>query len=269
MSETVSYDRCPATCGDDDRPALSLAASGAGERITFSKAALWYVADGGEAMYLLPLAAFFAGRFVDEITQADIDAAAAKICANLAPATRNRRVYTPASAVLKFSAERGWRTSLRIQRPRATKRVVALPSQPELDAFARAAGPGLKQVIRFKLETDATEHEILSLDWGEVNVSRKRAVLQRADGETRVVALSSALVEMFVRRSGNQIGRVFRSDNAGKPYSTNGSYGGRLKAAFEGASNRSGTRITFSMLHLICRARQVDASRDIGSAVDG
>jgi integrase len=237
-------------------------------RLTFSEAARHYIVDGGDARYLAPLMEFLGYRYVDEIDQADIDRAATTICPNVSCDTKNRQVYTPASAVLKFSAARGCCKNFRIKRPCASKKVPNLPSQAHIDAFAHAAGPSLKQIVRFKLETDATEHEILALDWRQVSISRKQAQLTRADGSIRTVSLSPALIEMLARRSKNQVGRVFRSDN-GLPYSLRGNHGGRLKTAFNGASKRSGVKMTFLMLHRICRARRTDASGDFESMADG
>ena len=231
-------------------------------RLRFPEAARRYVAAGGDARYMVPLEEFFGDRYVDEIVQADIDHAAKAICPSVSCGTRNRQVYTPVSAVLKFSAARGWCKSFRIERPRVSKQIVELPQQCGLDAFARAAGPSLKQIIRFKLETDATEHELLTLEWSQVNVSRKQARLRRANGSTRIVSISGGLAEMLARSSKNQIGRVFRNDH-GRPYKVRGNYGGRLKASFDGASKRSGVKITFLTLHRICGARRSDASRDI------
>lgn len=237
--------------------------------ITFREAAAFYVAAGGDARYLTPrLLELIGHKALSQIDQSVIDEVARALFPQSTTSTPTRQVYTPVSAVLKFSARHGWCDSFRVRRPRAPKQVMRLPSQSELDAFARAAGPSLKQIMRFKLETDATEHEMLTLDWSEMNISRKQAQLRRADGRIRIIVLSRELVEMLARASKNQIGRVFRSDN-GRPYKVHGNYGGRLKTAFDGASKRSGVKITFLILHRIWCARQSDAARDIGSIPDG
>ncbi|MEA2889563.1 MAG: hypothetical protein QOI05_356 [Bradyrhizobium sp.] len=242
--------------------------SSAQHEVTFSEAASIYISAGGEPRYLEPLIKFFGHRPLQAINQYDIDFAALAILPNAAASTRNRQVHGPISAVLKFGAARELCKHFRISRPRVSKQVVQLPSQRDLDAFGRAAGPSLKQITRFKLETDATEHELLTLDWCQVNTSRKQALLRRADGSTRVVLLSGALVEMLARSSKNQVGRVFRTDS-GQPYKVHGNYGGRIKTAFAGASKRSGVKITFLMLHRIWCARRSDASRDGGSIPGG
>jgi hypothetical protein len=232
---------------------------------TFGEAAGLYVTADGDGRYLSPhLLELIGDKRLSEIDQSLIDEVARTLLPRAAPGTRNRQVHTPISAVLKFSAAHGWCKRFRISRPRASKQAVKLPSQRDLDAFGGAAGPSLKQIIRFKLETDATEHELLTLDWSQVEASRKQARLRRADGSTRTVLLSGALVEMLARRSKNQVGRVFRT-NSGRPYKVHGNYGSRLKTAFAGASKRSGVKITFLMLHRIRCARHSDASQDIGS----
>jgi integrase len=265
VTEKVSYDRYPATPdGEHSSESSANEPPSREHRITFAKVAQLYVENGGDPRHLAPLIKSLGHRLVDEVDQLDIEQTAAEICGKLSPATHVRQVYTPISAILKFAAKRGWRNNIRIQRPRIPKSKAEAPTQEELDSFARAAGPGLKRVIRFKIETGATEHEMLTLEWSRISVSDRQAILRRADGTERIVALSPTLVEGLVRRSHNQIGRVFRRDNKdGDPYSTSGSYGGRLKAAFKGASKRSGITITFSMLHRIWRARHaVDGAEE-------
>jgi hypothetical protein len=67
---------------------------------TFASATLSYLQAGGEATYLEPLIEHFGVKLLALITQADIDAAAAKLYPELTDASRNRFVYTPVSAVM-------------------------------------------------------------------------------------------------------------------------------------------------------------------------
>ena len=71
---------------------------------TFASAALSYMQAGGERRYLEPLLHHFGNKPLCQITQAHIDAAAIAVLPNVSPATRNRQVYTPISAVLRHAS---------------------------------------------------------------------------------------------------------------------------------------------------------------------
>src|SRR5262249_14210382 len=67
---------------------------------TFASAALSYMQAGGDATYLPRLIEHFGIKILAQMTQADIDNAAATIYPDLTDASRNRFVYTPVSAVM-------------------------------------------------------------------------------------------------------------------------------------------------------------------------
>src|SRR5689334_11288316 len=68
---------------------------------TFAGAALKYIDSGGDDRFILKLAEYFGETPLSRIDQATIDKAAAALYPRASPATRNRQVYTPVSAVLK------------------------------------------------------------------------------------------------------------------------------------------------------------------------
>lgn len=73
---------------------------------TFASAALRYINAGGDRRFLEPIVDHFGPRtLLREVTQEAIDDAAAKILPEGSPATRNRQVYTPVSAILKYAGE--------------------------------------------------------------------------------------------------------------------------------------------------------------------
>ena len=89
-------------------------ALGRAATLTFAEAALTYLEAGGEGRYL--------GRILDhagprtmaaDIDNAWINAAAAALYPNAAPATINRQLITPTSAVLNMAAAEGLTTPRR------------------------------------------------------------------------------------------------------------------------------------------------------------
>lgn len=69
--------------------------------LTFADAALSYMQAGGERRFIIKLLQHFGRTPLTQIDQPAIDAAAVKLYPNASPATRNRQVYTPVSAILK------------------------------------------------------------------------------------------------------------------------------------------------------------------------
>lgn len=82
---------------------------------TFADAALAYMSAGGERAYLKPLLEHFTRRPLSSIDQTAIDGAATTLYPNASPATRNRQVYTPVSAVLKHAG-----VDAKIRRPKGS-----------------------------------------------------------------------------------------------------------------------------------------------------
>ena len=70
---------------------------------TFASAALSYMAAGGERLFVARLLNHFGEKPLRMIDQAAIDASAMAIYPAATPATRNRQVYTPVSAILKHA----------------------------------------------------------------------------------------------------------------------------------------------------------------------
>ena len=68
---------------------------------TFADAALKYIEAGGEERFVLRLADHFGETPLARIDQAAVDAAALALYPRATPATRNRQVYSPVSAILK------------------------------------------------------------------------------------------------------------------------------------------------------------------------
>ena len=62
-----------------------------------------YMESGGERRFVAPLLRYFGDMPIDQIDQQAINCAATAIYPDGAPATRNRQVYSPVSAILKFA----------------------------------------------------------------------------------------------------------------------------------------------------------------------
>lgn len=76
--------------------------------LTFATAALSYTRAGGEARFLKPIVDHFGPKtLLEAITQGDVDEAANALYGGATPATRNRQLYTPISAIMKHAGLTG------------------------------------------------------------------------------------------------------------------------------------------------------------------
>lgn len=233
-------------------------------RVRFSDAALAYIASGGESRYLTgsPLLARLGDVFVCDIDQGLIDEIAQSLWRNSSPATRSRQCYGPASAVLKFSAKRGWCDHWRLARPRYTARATSLPTADELKKFVAHSSPHFRDLVIFLLHTGATAREAIRLDWKHIDLANRTALLVSPRSRSRVVDLDDRVVRRLSRLA-NRSGPVFRGPN-GKPYTQKRNGGGEFKTARNGAAERASVaRIGPRILRKIWHERQV-----IGSGPD-
>lgn len=230
-------------------------------RVQFSDAALAYIASGGESRYLIgsPLLARLGDVFVCDIDQGLIDETAQSLWKQSSPATRSRQCYGPASAVLKFSARRGWCDHWRLARPKYTARATSLPTDDELRKFVACSSPHFRDLVIFLLRTGATAREAIRLDWKHVDLTNRTALLVSPRNRSRVVDLDDRVVRRLSRFA-DRSGPVFRGPS-GKPYTQKRNGGGEFKTARNGAAERASVaRIGPRILRKIWHERQVIGS---------
>lgn len=185
----------------------------------FASAALAYMNAGGERRFLTPLLRHFRTTPLREIAQADIDAAADALYPGATPATRNRQVYSPVSAVLKHAG-----MDHKLRRPKGSRgRVVTQWLWPE-QAFAifEAAAklePELEVLLRFLCYTGCRLGEALRLTCNEVRLSESFAYVRTSkNGDPRPVFLPPHLVATLAnhpRGLDRTESRVFRFHQGG------------------------------------------------------
>ena len=83
---------------------------------TFLSAAVKYLKHGGQVRPVPRLIEHFREKPLRQINQDEIDAAALVLFPNHSPATRNREVYTPVSAILKMAG-----VEMKIKRPKGSR----------------------------------------------------------------------------------------------------------------------------------------------------
>ncbi|MEJ1161788.1 tyrosine-type recombinase/integrase [Prosthecomicrobium sp. N25] len=213
---------------------------------TFTDAVVSYLEHGGERRFLAPLLDHFTGTKLARIDQAAIDKAARKLYPGAAPATVNRQVYTPMSAILKNAAERGMADYRPIKRPRQPKGVIRWLTPDGAERLIAACAPHLRPIVVFLLYTGARVSEALYLDWRHVDLSRRHVeFLDTKNGESRGVPLHPRVVaELANLPRFEWTDRVFLN-NRGQPFAEkteDGQGGGQIKTGFTAACRRAGIK---------------------------
>jgi len=129
------------------------------------------------------------------IDQAAIDEAAAVLYPDASPATRNRHVYTPVSAILKHA-----KVEFAVKRPKGAQGRTATEWLWEDQAFklldaAEAVDPELRTLLAVLLYTGLRLSEALSLKVDLIRVSEQFAFVEHTKNEEpRAVRLPPSLV---------------------------------------------------------------------------
>ena len=145
---------------------------GTGKAPTFGTAAMRYMVAGGERTFLAPIILRIGSVPLVDITQDMIDETAASICPRGLPATRNRTVYTPISAVLRHA-----KVHLPIARPRGAqgtpRRSFLRPEQAESYlAAAWEIHPRFAALVTILLYTGLRLSEALGLRIEDVDLAQ-------------------------------------------------------------------------------------------------
>ena len=186
--------------------------------ITFASAAALYMRSGGEARFLEPLLLHFGETPLAAIDQRSIDEAAVSLYPTASPATRNRQVYSPVSAVLKAGG-----VEKALKRPKGARGAVRLHWLRPDDAFAllaaaEASRPRFGAMLTFLLYTGCRLQEALNLTPGDVHLSEAFAYVRRTkNGDPRPVHLPPAAVAALANLDMTK--RVFGWHKSGRLYS--------------------------------------------------
>lgn len=188
---------------------------------TFLEAAGRYVRDNHDGRFIEALCKHFGKTPVAEITQASIDDAAYALYPNASNSTRNRCVYTPASAVLRHAG-----IDFRLRRPKgangAKREFYFKQSQvEELIAAASEARPEFGLFLAFLLYTGTRLSEACSLKVEDVDLHDATAfVRETKNGQPRRLHLPPQLVAALANhpRGLDRTGKLFSLTKCGRIY---------------------------------------------------
>lgn len=188
----------------------------------FAGAASAYLKAGGERRFVAKLLHHFKNTPLVDIDQGAIDHAAETLYPKTSPATRNRQVYSPISAILKRAGHSG-----EIKRPigsQGTKRTAWLETDDgfRLLARARKISPEFGLLCLTLIYTGLRLSEALEMRWEDVRLKRSFVYIpDTKTGEPRAVHLTKELVKGFKShpRGIEKEGYVFKYHKSGALYS--------------------------------------------------
>lgn len=181
---------------------------------SFAEAALGYMRGGGESDLLTPILLVWKDRPLSAVTQDEIDQLAFRLYPDGQGSTRNRKIYTPISAVMNWAADAYRLPPFRIRRPKQPAGRLDWRTPAEIERWLDAAGD-LAPLLTFYVGTGARASEAINLDWKDVSPAGQRAVLwETKGGYARHVDLQSRVREKLPTR---QEGCVWRS-RTGDPW---------------------------------------------------
>ncbi|MEL7090222.1 MAG: site-specific integrase [Pseudomonadota bacterium] len=221
--------------------ALERHAYGRQVRLTFAQAALPYIEAGGETRFLGPILQHFG----PDTLLADVDNDAVNACAralypDAAPATINRQVITPISAIINMAADDGKCAPRRLRRRKAAAPRKRWLTPAEAEALITAAAPGTAAQIAFLLGTGCRTGEMLALDRADLDLEAQEAfIAQTKNGHARRVLVPTRAKRMLATLGLPELGRVFRTPK-GKAYVIRQNGGGQIAEAFGQARTAAG-----------------------------
>lgn len=187
---------------------------------TFADAAAAYMKAGGEPTYMTKLLKHFGTKPLKEIGQDEIDAAAFAIYPAASPATRNRCVYTPLSAVLRRAGIR-----LDLRRPAGSNGNRATgwlwPEQAEaIFAEAEKIDKEFAALLIVLCYTGLRLSEALRMTWNDVRLADGFTYIPcTKNDEPRAAFLPPVAVAALGNLGESRGGRVFRFAKSGHLYS--------------------------------------------------
>lgn len=193
--------------------------------------------DGRVSLNLVDM---IGARRLRDIGPAVVTDLARKHFPDAAPATINRNLIAPLSAVMRFAAKEGWADLVTFARRKEGPGRDLWLSADQAQQIIGAAANHLRPLIVFLALTGARMSEALELDWADVDLSQGWAVFRKTKrGEPRGVPLSMGAVAALANIRGRE-GAVFRTAR-GEPYKGNGRrHGGQIKTGWAAALRRAG-----------------------------
>lgn len=220
---------------------LNRHAHGKAATLTFAEAALTYIQAGGETRFLEKILEFFGeAQLVADLDNSRVQDAAAAIYPNAQPATVNRQLITPISAVVAMAAENGLAENRKYRRYKAKGARTRWLQSGEMRRLLQKADPHLVPILACLIGSGARTSEVLKAevddfypDTGEIWLPETKS------GHPRMVQLPRRSLDLIFAHGIPADGKLFRTPKGGA-YVVRENSGGNFAASFNKARDAAG-----------------------------
>lgn len=210
--------------------------------ISFAEAALTYLESGGEGRFLDPILDYFGEDFrLCDVNNEAVNNCARALKPDAAPATINRQIITPISAVVTLAAEDDLCAFRKFRRRSVDNARLRWLTPDEAEALIESAGePATALKIAFLLGTGCRVSEALSITRTHLHIeSREAWIAKTKNGAPRMVNFPDRVARALGAHGIPEAGAIFLT-RRGKPYAIRPNTGGQIKNAFIKARDRAG-----------------------------
>lgn len=220
---------------------LARHAYGKSATLTFAAAALTYMESGGQARYLTRILRHFGpDTLLEDIDNATVNTAASALYPDAAPATINRQLITPISAVVNMAAENDLTRYRKFKRRKTPPGRTRWLTPEEVEALIAAADPHLVPILYALIGTGARVSEILGSKAHFFYPNAREIWLpDTKNGHPRMISLPARACDAITASSPPEAGRIFLTPKR-RPYVLSDDRGGQIKGAFDKARMTAG-----------------------------
>jgi integrase len=163
--------------------------------LTFAQAAVLYRKAGKSPRYLAPVEDYLKDTLVKDISAGTIKQMAIELFPNCSGASRNRLAIVPAQAIINHAAELQLCPPIRIKRFEEETKEKVPATLDWVRAFMAAASPNLGAFAMFMYFTGARPGEAIAVQWDDIDLKAKTALIRETKGGTeRTAHLPAPLV---------------------------------------------------------------------------
>ncbi|MBY6057102.1 site-specific integrase [Leisingera daeponensis] len=213
---------------------IERATLGKSATLTFAEAALTYMESGGETRFIGPLLLHFGEktRLAHVDNEAANKAARAILMPDAAPATINRQIITPISAIYNLAADDGHVTPRRFRRRKEPQSKIRWLTPGEAEDLLEASEPHLLPIVTFLLGTGCRTSEALGLQCENLHLETRQALIPTSkNGELKMAEFPARVMRLLAASGLPEAGAVFRTPK-GQAYKLSTGSGGQIEAAF-------------------------------------
>lgn len=175
--------------------------------LTFAQAAILYLQAEKPIRYVDKVSAYWKNTPVRNINSGAVRQAAIVLHPKSPGATRNRQVIVPTQAIINHAASLDLCPHLKVKRFPVVSKKKEPATAEWVSAFMANSSPHLGALACFMFLTGARITEALSVTWGDVDLSRRRALVRQGKlgGEERNVHLPPTLVAAIANIPGDRL----------------------------------------------------------------